>query len=126
MNGCVDCRKVANARYLLTSRLIELAERLLVAERRSKLAAGRRASHIAGRTNNDDWHVDHQLTNGGHGNWVDARQNTRLKNVWPVSARRTLDTFQRIKLLAYFEDKPVYPSGPPRRASGGCTQQNAV
>jgi hypothetical protein len=121
MNGCVDYRKVANARHLLTSRLIELAERLLVAGRRNTLA-----SHIAGRTKSDDWHVDHQLTNGGHGNWVDACQNTRLKNVWPVSARRILDTFPRTKLHAYFEDKPVYPSGPPRRVSGGCTQQNAV
>jgi len=126
MNGCVDCRKVANARHLLTSRLIELAERLLVAGRRNTLAAGRRASCIAGRTKSDDWHVDHQLINGGHGNLVDARQNTRLKNVRPVSALRILDTFPRIRLLAYFEDKLVYPSGPPRRASGGCTQQNAV
>jgi hypothetical protein len=44
-------------------------------------------------------------------------QNARLKN---------LDTFRRIKLLTYFEDEPIYPSGPPRRISGACTQQNAV
>src|SRR5260370_30733128 len=37
-----------------------------------------------------------------------------------------LDNFPRIKLLAYFEDEPVYPSGPPRRVTGVCAQQNAV
>ena len=116
MNGCVDCRNVANARHLLTSRLIELTERLLVAERRSTLASGRSASRIAGRTKNDDWHVDHQLTNGG----------TEIG--WMVSEHQIedLDNFPRIKLLAYFEDEPVYHSGPPRRVAGVCTRQNAV
>jgi hypothetical protein len=119
MNGCVKCRKIATS---LTDIALDRVGRL-VAGRRNMLAAVPHASEV---TKSEDWHVDHQLTNGGTEIGVDTRQNTRLKNVWPVSARPILDNFPRIKLLAYFEDEPVYPSGPPRRVSGGCTQQNAV
>jgi hypothetical protein len=87
------CRDVrGGARHALTSRLIELVERLLVAgvETRSPRDTEPHASQAA---KSDDWSVNHRLSNGGT-EIGECERECENEYYWSLTARRTFRLFR--------------------------------